>query len=76
MAGSVVGAVVITLLPEFLYQFEEYRLLVYGVILLLVVIFAPKGIVGLFSSFVGFVRGKLGGEKVNEPEEAAEREQA
>ena len=75
MAGSVVGAVVITLLPEFLYEFEEYRLLVYGVILLLVVIFAPKGIVGLFSSFVGFIRGKLSGEKVNEPEEAAEREQ-
>ncbi len=77
MMGSVVGAIVITLLPEFLYDFEEYRLLVYGVILLLVVIFAPKGIVGLFSSLTAFIRSRFGSERVEETEEMAEeREQA
>jgi branched-chain amino acid transport system permease protein len=51
MQGAVVGAVFITLLPELLYSFEEHRILVYGIILLLMVIFAPRGIVGLWNSF-------------------------
>jgi branched-chain amino acid transport system permease protein len=66
MLGSAIGAVVITLLPELLYEFEEYRLLVYGVILLLVVLFAPKGIVGLLTSLTKFIQSKFGQSKAGQ----------
>jgi branched-chain amino acid transport system permease protein len=44
--GAIVGAVFIKLLPEFLAKYEEYHLFIYGALLLFVLIFAPKGIVG------------------------------
>jgi branched-chain amino acid transport system permease protein len=44
--GSVVGAVVLTLLPEVLRGTKEYGDVVYGVILLGALVLAPKGIVG------------------------------
>jgi len=57
--GAVIGAIVMTLLPELLYGFEEHRLLVYGIIMLLLIMFAPKGIVGVISSLRNLVRSKL-----------------
>src|ERR1700733_1116753 len=47
--GPVVGAIVITLLPEVLHRFQEYHVLVYGFILLLVLRFMPQGIIGLIN---------------------------
>jgi branched-chain amino acid transport system permease protein len=44
--GSVVGAVVLTLLPETLRGVKEYSDVVYGAILLGALVLAPKGIVG------------------------------
>jgi branched-chain amino acid transport system permease protein len=46
VAGSVVGAVVLTLLPETLRSAKEYGDVVYGAILLGTLVLAPKGIVG------------------------------
>lgn len=43
--GSVVGAVILTLLPQFLTSFADYEWLAYGAILMLVMIFMPKGLV-------------------------------
>jgi branched-chain amino acid transport system permease protein len=48
IAGSVVGAVVLTLLPELLRGFKEYNEFVFGGLLLLVLIVLPKGLVGLW----------------------------
>jgi branched-chain amino acid transport system permease protein len=45
MIGPVVGAVVLTFLPELLRSFGELRLMIYGVSLTLVVLFMPGGIV-------------------------------
>lgn len=46
--GAITGALLITFLSnEWLLAFHEYEVLVYGVILLLVIIFLPEGIVGL-----------------------------
>jgi ABC-type branched-subunit amino acid transport system ATPase component len=42
----VVGALVVVLLPEFLSSLAEYRLLFMGVLLLAVLLLAPRGIVG------------------------------
>ena len=68
MQGAVVGAVFITILPELLYSFEEHRILVYGIILLLMVIFAPKGIVGLWNSFAKILPWKFDDRTYGETE--------
>ncbi len=44
--GPVVGALVVVLLPEFLSALAEYRVLFMGVLLLGVLLLAPRGIVG------------------------------
>ena len=52
VVGSVVGAVVLTLLPETLRGAREYGDVVYGVILLAALVLAPKGLVGTFALLV------------------------
>jgi branched-chain amino acid transport system ATP-binding protein len=47
VAGPVIGALVVGLLPEVLSQLEEYRLLVFGALLLVVLWAAPDGAAGL-----------------------------
>ena len=44
LAGPVIGALILTLLPETLRAFNDFRLVVNGLILLLIVLFLPKGI--------------------------------
>lgn len=44
--GPLVGAAIVVLLPEFLSDFAEYRLLFFGALLLVVMWLAPEGIVG------------------------------
>ncbi len=46
--GAVIGAVILTLLPQFLASFEEYQTLIYGMIIIGVMVFMPRGIVSLF----------------------------
>ena len=50
MIGPVIGAVVLTFLPEVLRGFGELRLMIYGVALTLVVLFMPGGIVQAWAS--------------------------
>ena len=50
VAGSVLGAVILTALPEALRQFQAYQDLVYGALLVGLLIWRPEGILG---------RGKL-----------------
>jgi branched-chain amino acid transport system permease protein len=44
--GPIVGATVLTALPEIVQQAANYRDVVNGVILILIIIFRPKGILG------------------------------
>lgn len=48
MLGSVVSATVLTILPEALRAFSDYRMVVYSVVLILVMIFRPQGLLGSF----------------------------
>ena len=50
MIGPVIGAVVLTFLPELLRGFGELRLMIYGLALTLVVLFMPGGIVQAYTS--------------------------
>lgn len=45
--GPLIGAIVITLFPELLRRFHGARELLYGVVLLVILLFAPRGIYGL-----------------------------
>ncbi|KAK3604861.1 hypothetical protein CHS0354_000523 [Potamilus streckersoni] len=47
LAGNFIGASIMVVFPDLLNQFSEYRLLVYGVILLFVLYFLPKGTISL-----------------------------
>jgi branched-chain amino acid transport system permease protein len=48
-AGPVVGALIVSLLPEVFRGFKDYQDLTYGVALILLLIYAPKGLASLFS---------------------------
>jgi len=50
--GPVIGAFLITILPEILRFAEELRILIFGFILLITIIFAPKGIVGTITNIL------------------------
>ena len=44
--GPVIGAVIVSMLPEFLRGLKELQDIAYAVVLVLILIFCPKGIVG------------------------------
>lgn len=46
--GAVLGAIFITVLPSLLGTYRQYAMLVYGIILVLALMFMPNGIAGLF----------------------------
>ena len=57
VAGPLVGALIVGLLPELLSSLEEYRLLFFGGLLLLVLWAAPDGVAGLSRRLLQRVRG-------------------
>src|SRR6185436_20335001 len=48
LAGPLVGSAALVLLPELIRAFVDYRLILYGSLLLLSVYFLPRGVVGAF----------------------------
>lgn len=44
--GTILGAVILTILPELLRVVAEYRLLFYGALLVILMIFRPNGLLG------------------------------
>jgi len=54
--GAVVGAILITLLPELLRSFEEFDVLAYGLILTLSLMFLRKGLVPVLIDKIGQLR--------------------
>lgn len=47
LSGPLIGALILTVAIELLRDLEDYRLLVYGAIIILIVMFLPKGLVTL-----------------------------
>ncbi|MBU2488050.1 MAG: branched-chain amino acid ABC transporter permease [Proteobacteria bacterium] len=59
--GSLFGASLLTMLPEWLHVFSEYEVLVYGLILVVVMIFFPQGLTrGMLDLYERARRGKTG----------------
>jgi branched-chain amino acid transport system permease protein len=67
MTGSIIAAYVLTYLQEFLRFLQDYRLVIYPLILIFIMLFRPQGIlgmnelsfVGLFNRIASFVNGLL-----------------
>jgi branched-chain amino acid transport system permease protein len=58
LSGSVVAAIVLSVIPETLRAFAEYRMIVYSVLLILMMIFKPTGLFGRSEfSLHGFIKG-------------------
>jgi branched-chain amino acid transport system permease protein len=49
LAGAVSGAFVVTLLPEFLRAADEYRMIIFGTMLIIFMGLGQRGLAGLFS---------------------------
>ena len=54
--GPVVGAAILTYLPELLQQFAEWQRFAYGALLLLVMFGLPRGILGTLGGLMGRLR--------------------
>jgi branched-chain amino acid transport system permease protein len=70
MTGSILSAYVLTYLQEFLRFLQDYRLLIYPLILIFIMLFRPQGLLGTKElSFVRLfrrlVRGKTPQEKTH-----------
>lgn len=64
ITGSILAAFILTYLQEFLRFLKEYRLLIYPVILILVMLFRPQGLLGMKElSFTGIRDRLLSGRK-------------
>ena len=44
--GAIIGAGLLTIMPEFLRTLKDFEILVYGAVLLIIMIFLPKGLIG------------------------------
>ncbi len=45
ITGVILGALILILIPEYLRAFSEYRMLIFGIILVIMMVFRPAGIV-------------------------------
>lgn len=48
MLGSVLSAAVLTILPQLLYAVNDYRMVAYSLLLVIMMIFRPKGLMGTY----------------------------
>jgi branched-chain amino acid transport system permease protein len=55
LAGAVLGAVTLTVLPELFRGFAEYRMVIYALALILIMIYRPQGLLGA-GGFLGRMR--------------------
>lgn len=51
--GAMIGAALLTILPEYLRAFQDYDILIYGSILLLIMMFLPQG---LFAGILSLIK--------------------
>ena len=77
MLGSILSATVLTILPEATRSFESYRMVVYSLVLVLMMIFRPGGLLGSYDfSLSRIVEKAMNGElfRKHTQKEAADHE--
>ncbi|HEX3048017.1 MAG TPA: branched-chain amino acid ABC transporter permease [Bacillota bacterium] len=53
--GAILGTVLLGIIPELLRQFKDFEQVIYGILLILIVIFMPKGVI----SIIYLIKNKL-----------------
>jgi branched-chain amino acid transport system permease protein len=53
VSGAVVAAVILTLLPELFREFNEYRMIIYALSLIIIMIVRPQGLFGIHEIWEG-----------------------
>lgn len=64
--GPIVGVAAIQILTEFMRNFEDYQMLIYGMLLLLVIIVFPGGLYGTFRKWTKKMASKLKNKAMGE----------
>jgi branched-chain amino acid transport system permease protein len=62
--GSLLGAAVLTVLPELLAAFQDYEVVIFGAILMIIMIFLPRGLVRGLRDLAEFRRYKKEGGRL------------
>lgn len=65
VSGAIVGAFIITVLPVVFEHFEDYKTLVFGITMVLIMKFMPSGLVDGLLSFAGRARARLSGRRLH-----------
>jgi len=54
--GSILGAIIIVTLLEYLQPLGDYRLLVYGLLLAIMISYYPQGLIGILKEILGYFK--------------------
>ena len=68
LAGPIVGAIIVTLIPEYLRVAKEYEPIITAIAMILIIVFLPTGVLGLMD---GLRKGRKGKLKKESPEGGA-----
>ena len=61
--GGIVGAVILGIIPEVARVIQDYRMLVYGLLMVLIVIYMPDGVLGMASKLTSRLHDSLSSAK-------------
>jgi len=50
--GGVIGAIIVTLIDDYTRQYYEYRMIMFGMVIVLTVMYVPRGIGGFIDDFL------------------------
>lgn len=59
VTGSIVGTILLTFLPEILRSFSQWRLVIYGLAVIIIMITRPKGIMGGKELNLKYIKNKV-----------------
>ncbi len=65
MLGPILGALIITFIQEGFQALSSYRMLIYGVFLLIVILFQPSGVTGIGHSLQNLLSRRGGAQNAN-----------
>lgn len=61
LSGAIYGAIMIVIVNELLRAIEQYRILVFYLLILVIVLFVPEGLGWYIERMIGFLGGKIRG---------------
>ena len=61
--GPVIGAILLTVLPEIFRSLQDFRMVIYGVVLMIVIIFFPGGVAKYWDLLISKIKKLIMGPK-------------